>query len=363
MKNTNRLKLGIFSSNCSSGMAVTKIPERWENNWENNLKLVKMCDESGLEFMLPIARWIGYGGDTDFHGGVLETVTWAAGMLAASRHITVFATIHTAFNHPIVSAKQLATIDQLGKGRVGLNVVAGWNKPEYDAFGLDLPSDHGERYKRAQEWFDYVTKIWTSDEAFDWNGEFFTGTGVYGDPKPVQKQVPIINAAASKEGREFAMRNASFLFTPVFDFDHAASTASEIAEASKHVGRDVGVLTFSTVICRPSEQEAYDFLDYYANQNADWTAVDNLMALQGLHAQSFTPEALAMFRDRFAAGHGGFPLVGTPEKIADDLEKLSTAGVAGTTLSFVDYAEEFPYFAENVIPILEKKGLREPFTI
>ena len=159
------------------------------------------------------------------------------------------------------------------------------------------------------------------------------------------------------------MRNASFLFTPVFDFDHAASTASEIAEASKHVGRDVGVLTFSTVICRPSEQEAYDFLDYYANQNADWTAVDNLMALQGLHAQSFTPEALAMFRDRFAAGHGGFPLVGTPEKIADDLEKLSTAGVAGTTLSFVDYAEEFPYFAENVIPILEKKGLREPFTI
>ena len=76
-------------------MAVTKIPDRWENNWENNLRLVKMCDESGLEFMLPIARWIGYGGDTDFHGGVLETVTWAAGMLAASKHITVFATIHT----------------------------------------------------------------------------------------------------------------------------------------------------------------------------------------------------------------------------------------------------------------------------
>ncbi|GIR69686.1 MAG: hypothetical protein CM15mP74_09370 [Halieaceae bacterium] len=91
--------------------------------------------------MLPIARWIGYGGETDFHGNVLETVTWAAGLVAHSQNIQVFATVHTAFNHPIVVAKQLATLDQLSNGRIGLNVVAGWNKPEYDAFGMDLPSD------------------------------------------------------------------------------------------------------------------------------------------------------------------------------------------------------------------------------
>ena len=62
MLNQNRLKLGTFSANCSSGMAVTKVAERWENNWENNLDLVQQCDEAGIEFMLPIARWIGYGG-------------------------------------------------------------------------------------------------------------------------------------------------------------------------------------------------------------------------------------------------------------------------------------------------------------
>ncbi|MFK8021512.1 MAG: LLM class flavin-dependent oxidoreductase, partial [Pseudomonadales bacterium] len=127
--NENKFKLGIFSANCSSGMAVTKVEERWRNSWENNLDLVKQCDDAGVEFMLPIARWIGYGGDTDFHGGVLEPVTWAAGLLANTKRIQVFATVHTAFNHPIVTAKQLATIDQLGQGRVGLNVVAGWNKP------------------------------------------------------------------------------------------------------------------------------------------------------------------------------------------------------------------------------------------
>lgn len=360
LNGNNKLKLGTFSANCSGGMAVTTVAERWENNWENNLDLVRQCDEAGIEFMLPIARWIGYGGETDFHGNVLETVTWAAGLAAHSSQIQVFATVHTAFNHPIVVAKQLATLDQMSGGRLGLNVVAGWNKPEYDAFGVDLPSDHADRYEMAQEWFDYIQKLWTADSAFDWDGRFYQGKGVYSLPHPVQPKMPIINAAASEEGRNFAMRNADFLFTPVFDFDQATATVADINERAASANRNVDVLTFCTVVCRPTQQEADDYLNWYANEHADWGAVDNLMALQGMHAQSFTPEALAMFRDRFAAGHGGFPLVGTPDTIADLLEQLSATGVAGTTLSFVDYAKEFPYFRQEVLPRLEAKGLRHP---
>ncbi len=342
-------------------MAVTKIQERWQNSWDNNIRLARMCDEAGLEFLLPIARWIGYGGDTDFHGGVLETVTWATGLTAHTRHIQIFATVHTAFNHPIVTAKQLATIDQLGSGRVGVNVVAGWNKPEYDAFGIELPQAHEERYARAQEWFDYLQKLWREERAFDWEGKYFQGKAVYGNPRPVQERIPVLNAAASAEGRRFAMRNADFLFTPVFDFDQARATVTDVAGKAAAQGRKVGVFTFCSVVCRPSQHEAEDYLDYYANQHADWEAVDNLMRLQGMHAQSFTPEALANFRDRFAAGHGAFPLVGTPDHIADQLEKLSQTGLAGTTLAFVDYAGEFPYFRDEVIPRLERKGLRQSF--
>lgn len=116
MFNDNKLKLGTFSANCSGGMAVTKVAERWDNSWANNIDLVKQCDEAGIEFMLPIARWIGYGGETDFYGNVLETVTWAAGLAAHSKTIQVFATVHTAFNHPVAAAKQLATLDQMSGG-------------------------------------------------------------------------------------------------------------------------------------------------------------------------------------------------------------------------------------------------------
>src|SRR5260221_11425711 len=62
--NNNKLKLGFFSPNCSGGMSVTKVPERWVNSWDNNIRLAKLADEAGIEFLLPIARWIGYGGRT-----------------------------------------------------------------------------------------------------------------------------------------------------------------------------------------------------------------------------------------------------------------------------------------------------------
>ena len=51
-------KLGTFSTNCSSGMTPTQAPERWVNSWDNNLKLAKLLDAAGIDFMLPIARWI-----------------------------------------------------------------------------------------------------------------------------------------------------------------------------------------------------------------------------------------------------------------------------------------------------------------
>ncbi len=358
---TKEFVLGTFASNCSGGMTVTKAPGRWAATWENNETLGLMLDDAGIDFMLPIARWIGYGGETDFHGTVLETMTWAAALLAKTKHITVFATMHVTANHPVVIAKQIATIDEIGRGRTGLNIVAGWNRPEYEALGLELPTDHERRYRYAQEWFDVVQKIWTTDGAFDWNGEFFRLKNCYGNPKPWNgERPPIINAAGSGEGRDFATRNADFLFTPAIDLARSKDEVKELKEKARGVDRKVDVLTFSHVVCRPTENEARDYWRYFAAENADTAAVDNLMALQFANAQSFPHELLALIRDRMTAGHGGFPLIGTPEQVADGISQLHEAGFKGTTLSFVDYAKEFPYFRDHVLPILEARGLRSP---
>jgi alkanesulfonate monooxygenase SsuD/methylene tetrahydromethanopterin reductase-like flavin-dependent oxidoreductase (luciferase family) len=353
--------LGLFSPNCSSGLAVTTVPERWSGSWADNLALGQLADEVGIDFLLPIARWIGYGGATDFHSGVLEPVVWAAGLLASTRRITVYSTVHTAFNHPVVSAKQLATLDQIGPGRAGVNIVAGWNAPEYETFGVELPTDHDARYARAQEWWDVVRRIWTAEQPFDHDGQFFSLRHVIGAPRPAAGVLPVLNAGSSGQGRDFAARNADHAFTVVGGPEDGAGVVADVTAAARdRYGRSTGVLTLAHVVCRPTHAEAEEFLHHYADEHADWAAVDALMRLQGLHSQSFTPEMLATFRSRFAAGHGSCPLVGTPDEVADEIARFAAAGFSGMTLSFLDYTAELGWFAQEVLPRLEARGLRLP---
>src|SRR6201986_5654203 len=94
MYNANSLKIGLFGANCSSGRAVTLVPERWSGSWPDNLRLARMADAAGIDFMLPIGRWKGYGGETDYQGATLETITWATALLAATRRLPAFGTVH-----------------------------------------------------------------------------------------------------------------------------------------------------------------------------------------------------------------------------------------------------------------------------
>ena len=88
--NSNKFKLGLFGMNCSGGLSLTKAPERWDASWDNNLSAAKMADEAGLEFLLPIGRWHGYQGEVDTQGTTFETLTWACGLLASTKKISIF---------------------------------------------------------------------------------------------------------------------------------------------------------------------------------------------------------------------------------------------------------------------------------
>lgn len=357
-------KLGLFSSNCSGGLAVTRIPERWSASWEDNLAMARVADRIGIDFLLPIARWIGYKGETNFHGSVLDPIVWAAGLLASTENITVFSTVHTAFTHPLVAAKQIATLDRMSGGRAGLNIVAGWNQPEYEAMGSDLPQAHDARYAFAQEWWDVIREAWSREDIFDFAGEFFALTHVESEPKPYGGRAPILNAGSSTQGRNYAARNSDFVFTIVPDAATGEGIVRGLREQARaDYAREVGVFTLGHVVCRETRAEAEEYRRYYAEENADWGAVDYLMGLQGLHAQSFTREMLDTMRPRFASGHGSVPLIGTPDDVAEQIAAFHRAGFDGMTLAFVDYVSELEYFGAEVLPRLERLGVRPPRTV
>jgi len=364
MYNGNALKIGMFGANCSSGRSATTVPERWSASWPDCLKLARMADDAGIDFMLPIGRWRGYGGDTDFHGATLETITWATGLLAATSRITVFGTVHAPLFHPLIAAKEFVTADHVGEGRFGLNIVAGWNEGEFSMFGV-TQREHDERYDYAQEWIDIVKRAWSEPDTFDVEGEFFHLKQVRAFPKPWGGTRPIImNAGSSGAGQAFAMRNCDAFFTATqasrSSLEGAAKKVIDVKNEARALGREVEVYTVGHVICRRTQQEADDYYHHAFIDCADWGAVERMMALRNITRQNTDPETYAA-RRRYFAGNaiGGYPFVGTPDKVAGELAGLSQAGLRGIALSLVNYVDELPYFSDEVLPRLARMGLRD----
>jgi alkanesulfonate monooxygenase SsuD/methylene tetrahydromethanopterin reductase-like flavin-dependent oxidoreductase (luciferase family) len=356
----NALKLGLFGANCSSGRAVTLVPERWSGSWPDCLRLARMADAAGIEFMLPVGRWKGYGGATDYQGETLETVTWAAGLLAATERVTVFGTVHAPLVHPLIAAKQFVTADHIGTGRFGLNIVCGWNEGEFDMFGATM-REHAARYEYAQEWLDAIRTAWSDAEDFDFDGDFIRLKRVRAKPKPFGGGQPVVmNAAASPVGQAFAIRNCDALFsmTPRGKLDEFAVHVRGVKAAGRAQGREIDVFTVGVVTCRATQQQAEDYYHHWAIDNADWAAVDRIMSMRGVTRDTH-PDDFDARRLHQAHGLGGVPLIGDPDAVAQGLGRLAATGARGIAISFVNYADELPFFAEEVVPRLVRMGLRE----
>ena len=363
MYNANALKVGLFGANCSSGRSATKVPERWTASWPDCLSLARMADEAGIDFMLPIARWKGYGGDTDFHGATFETITWAAGLLAATARMTVFCTVHAPLFHPLIAAKALVTADHIGEGRLGVNLVVGWNEGEFEMFGV-AQREHDTRYDFAQEWLDAVKSAWSETNDFDVEGRFLTLSKVRAFPKPFGATRPIImNAGSSPTGQSFALRNCDAFVTATAgsrtSLEGNARRVNEIKSKARVFGRDIDVYTVGQVICRNSQREAEDYYQYAIIDNADWSAIERMLEMRNITPSSFSPDEYAAKRQYFAGNAiGGYPFVGTPDEVAQQLAGLSKAGLRGIAVSFVDYLGELPYFCDEVLPRLVRLGVR-----
>ena len=260
-----------------------------------------MADEAGIDFMLPIGRWKGYGGETDYQGATLETITWASGLLQATRRITVFGTVHAPLFHPIIAAKQMVTADHIGEGRFGLNIVVGWNEDEFEMFGVQQ-REHALRYEYAQEWIDVIKLIWSDRDSFDFDGRFIRLKAVRAKPKPYGGTRPVImNAGASPVGRAFAVRNCDAFFmqaSRVSVEETAQRVAAVKAEAAAH-GREISVFTVGVITCRPTRPEAEDYHHYTVVEQADWSAVDNLLAIRkcpggGVSAEEFQRQRMPL---------------------------------------------------------------------
>ncbi len=356
LKGPNRLKLGVFSTNADGGLAITDVPERWQAHWADNLTAAQIADRAGLEFFLPIARWKGFGGKNRVREWSFETFTWAAGLATATERIGLFMTVHVPLVHPLYAAKALATVDHISHGRAGLNIVCGWNPKEFGMFGTPLVE---KGYDQAAEWLDILEKLYAADEPFDHEGTYYRMAQAVSRPASLQAPRPVtMNAAFGDPGRTFAAAKCDYLFTTFSELEDAGRHVADIGARAAANGREVGCYTVAHVVCRPTDAEARAYYERYAVSMADHEAVDAHMAGKKEFSQSHDPHAYDVYRQRFAGGAGTYPLVGSPETIAETMMAIAGKGYEGIALSFVNYTQELPYFCDTVLPILARAGYR-----
>lgn len=356
----SKFRLAPFAINYQRGGAPTlgegSMPTL---EWSEQVRIAQLADEAGFEGLIAAARWRGYAGEARWAQETYDPLTWAAGLAAVTKRISVFATVHTPLYHPVQIAKLSSTIDHISNGRFALNIVSGWNVKEFDMFDY-VQREHDDRYAFSAEWTTFLKRLWSENEEFDLDGDYFRARGAISLPKPIQNpRPPIMSAGSSDAGRQFAATHADLAFVTGRNLDEIAAAAQDVRHRAEALGRTVQVWCTGLILCGETEAEARRMFDYYVVENGDAKAAEDSIRLQVAgKSQSvdweITPE---MIKERMV-GSLGNRLIGSPEQVVTAMQGLSDIGIDGMACTWFNYETGIEIFRDLVHPLAADAGLR-----
>ena len=358
MGSPNRLKLAVFCPNTERGTTGTFAPEALKLTWPNSLAIARAVDDSGIEGIIPLARWRKPKTTTPDVDRIFETFTWAAAIAAVTKNVQVFGTFHMPLIHPVLAAKSVATIDHISNGRFALNAVAGWNSHDFAMLGVEQ-KEHEDRYAVAAEWMELIERVWTEHEPFDFNGKYYQGTGIISQPKPLQWPRPVImSAGSSPTGQKFARRWADINFAAIEKMEDAPSVVGQIKQAARDIGREVMVYTSAWIVCRDTEQEALDYVHSVIEVQGDYGIAMGAVAEMEKNSLSIESFEKRKNAQRSMAGFFALPLVGTAAQVVEKMKFMADAGIDGLAISWVDYDAGVAQYRKTLLPLMIEAGLR-----
>lgn len=354
MTNTRApLSLGLFMPNCSNGYSISTYkpdPDDW--TFASNLRIAQAAEAAGFDFLFPVAKWKGYGGRTNYLGTSLETMTWASALLASTSRIQVFSTVHVPIFHPLVAAKMGGTLDHIGNGRWGLNVVSGWSEREFGQMHLPV-IPHGERYARTADYIEIVKGLWTCEPGtFNHHSPWYDVTDGWVSPQPVRRpHPPIANAGVSEDAKDMAARLCDWAFISLPDAAATAIVTGDIkARAARH-GRSIRCAGYPFVLWRDTEREVEQERQRLL-AGCDREAAENWARGLAPNSGSFDDFTIEMF----TLGGGALPVMGTREQVAAQIHELYRAGLDGMLMVMLDYYEDTLRFEREIMPLLREMG-------
>jgi pyrimidine oxygenase len=349
------LDLGIFLPNAKGGaIMATGSPPQYSPTWELNKKNAILAERAGFEFLLSMVKWRGFGGETNHWDYSLESFTLMAACAAVTSRIQLYASVAIPTIHPGVIAKMASTIDDISKGRFGVNIVSGWNKLEYSQMGLWQGDDYFKRrYEYAAEYLDLLRRLWTEDRVTH-HSDFFHFDDCKSYPKP-SRQIPIICAGQSDRGIAFTSQHADFGFLGGQDdsLEDLGRLNDKLQASAGRFGRNVGAYVLLTVIAEETDEAALAKRDHYI-KTSDKAAMAEWARVAGMDFSRAT------YRDLEVQTFMAIPYIaGSYQSVARYLDGLAENGLAGVCFIFPDYERDLDRLIDNVLPLLKHQRVAQ----
>lgn len=349
-------------------------------------------------------------------GWSVEPITALAAVAARTERIGLVTTVSSTFFTPFHAARHLASLDHLSRGRIGANIVTSMWDAEARNHSLERMPAHAERYARADEFIETLIRLWDSweDDAIvgdragiyadpakvhriDHAGEHFRIDGPLTVPRPPQGRPVLFQAGASETGRALAARWAEAIYAVAFDIEAGREYSGDVKRRIAEAGRDassVAILPGLVAYVGSTEEEArrkkaaldallpvehsLAQLGLFIEQDASGWDVDAPMPELPPASEFTGPQGryrtiLRMIEvdtvdgvrptvrqvlGRLAAGGGHATMIGTPEGIADEMQRWVEAGAAdGFNLMPPLLPGSLEDFVEQVVPVLQRRGL------
>jgi alkanesulfonate monooxygenase len=317
-----------------------------------------------------------------YHSGSPDPAQVAAYVAGQTGHLNLVVAHRPNVAYPTLTAKTFATLDHLSGGRFEVHVITGGSTADQAAEGDFLPKD--DRYGRTREFIQILKQAWTSDERFDFDGDYYRFEQFVADIKPLQQPRPRISfggssaaayAVGAAEADIFALWGEPLSGTK----EQLATIEAEAAKAGR-TDRPTIQIAFRPILA-PTEELAWEKAESIlgrikANQAGGPPAKGRYRDPKQTPENAGSRRLLAAVaegerHDRALwtaptglTGGGGnsTALVGTPETVAAALLDYYDLGVRIFSARGYDIYDDAIDFGRYVIPLVREEVARREST-
>jgi len=352
------MQVGVFVPINNNGWLISETSPQYKPSFDLNKKIALAAERHGLDFLLSMIKLRGFGGKTEFWDYGLESFTLMAGLAAVTEKIRIYATCPTLIIPPAFAARMGVTLDSISHGRFGMNLITGWQPPEYTQMGLWPGEEHfRNRYKMLDEYAQVLRELWATGRS-NFKGEYYRMEDCLVQPTP-QADMKIICAGSSDAGLAFSAKWADYAFclgkgvnTP----KAFADNNERLAAATAKTGRDVQVFVLVMVIAAATDEEAMAKWQLY-NDGVDLAAIGWLADQGAADTVNTDTNVRQLAAPEGAVNLNMGTLVGSYENVARMLDEIAEVpGTGGVLLTFDDFELGVEDFGTRIQPLMKSRA-------